>query len=325
MKVIICVKEEFARWNMTKVFMKSIPAAIIILALCAIAVKAGEIDVKADIEFTVAGGIPLKGDLYIPAGAGPFPGLLYLHGGGFVAGYRDWKTQLQVIRYLAENGFIVFSADYRLLQQGGVFPKNVKDAKCALCWLKKNGPDYGMMKDRVGVLGESAGGYLAAMIATTAGIAEFEPDCALAEGVDTSVLAAVPVYPPTHFLKMKNNLAMLLRNEITRMTGIKDKKQIRKMMIDNSPIKYASSSVPMLLMHGDKDVLVPVEQSRMLNEELKKKGREVEYYEAAGAVHGFLSDYFETEEARIGREKAVAFLKRYLLPDAEPVEEAPGQ
>ncbi len=306
---------------MTVIFRKSIAAAIIIAALCTMAAKAGEITVKKDMEFTEAGGVHLKGDLYIPAGAGPFPGVLYLHGGGFVAGTKSWKTQVQLIRYIAENGFIVFSADYRLLQQGGVFPNNIKDAKCALCWLKKNGPGYGMMKGRVGVLGESAGGYLAAMIAMTAGMAEFEPDCAQADGIDTSVLAGVAAYPPTHFLKMKNNLAMLLKNEIKRMTGVKDKKKIRKMMVDFSPIKYVRTSVPMLIMHGDKDVLVPVEQSRMMYDALKYAGREVEYYEAAGAVHGFMSDYFDTEAARIGREKAVVFLKQHLVPSTETVEE----
>lgn len=300
---------------MKKAIFPVIYTAMMIFVLWGAAARAADLKIERDIEFAEAGGVALAGDLYAPAGGGVYPGVLYLHGGGFVAGSKSWSTQVQVIRYLAENGFIVFSADYRLLQQGGVFPNNIRDAACALCWLKQNGPEYGMIEGRVGVLGESAGGYLAAMLGVTSGIERFEPDCELAGGADTSVDAVVAVYPPTHFLKMKNNLAMLLKSEIRRMTGIKSSEEIRKMMVDFSPIKYARNSVPMLLMHGDSDVLVPVEQSRMMYDALRHAGREVEYYEAGGAVHGFLSDYFDTEQARIGREKAVAFLKRYLLDE----------
>jgi len=292
------------------------PVAAVMLLLC-VAASAAEFEVTEDILFSKPGGFELKGDLYVPGGEGPFPGVLYLHGGGFVAGSKSYHTQVQVIENLARNGFIVFSADYRLLSQNGIFPNNIKDAKCALCWLRKHGPEHGMEPGVVGVLGESAGGYLAAMIAVTQGVEEFAPECEAAQDAEPTVLAAVAAYTPADFTKMKNNLSKLLLAEIKRATGIRKKKEVYRFMVELSPVTYVENAVPILLMHGKEDVLVPVEQSRIFSSALEQAKKDYEYEEFEQAPHGFMSDYYGTDAGQAANQKAVEFFKKYLVAERD--------
>jgi acetyl esterase/lipase len=285
----------------------------IFVAAAALAFADG-VRIEKNVVYRTVDGMDIKADIYIPEGEGPFPGLLYIHGGGFVAGSKDFKSQARVVNYFAQNGFIVMTADYRLLSQGGLFPNNTRDAKCALCWFKKNGPKYGLDPARVGVTGESAGGYMALMIAMTAGMPEFAADVPAAKGCDDSVVAAAPVYPPSDFTTIDNNLGRMIKSQMIKTAKIKDKDVIHKYMVDNSPVNYIAGAKPMLIIHGVGDLLVPVEQSRALNKKLKDAGKDVTYLELENAPHGFLSENFDTESARTAREAALAFFRKFLMP-----------
>lgn len=289
-------------------------SGIIAFALFASVGRAAEIKIVKDIVFATAGQMEIKGDIYIPEGSGPFPGMLYIHGGGFVAGSKDFKPQTRIPRFLAENGFISFSVNYRLLQQGGVFPNCTYDVKCALCWFKKNGARYGLDPKRVGALGESAGAYLAAMLATTAGMPRFAGQCPAAEECDDSIDAAVAVYPPTDFATLDTKLSRILRNEMVRYGKINDKELIKKYMIDQSPVTYAKNAVPTLLIHGAKDELVSVSQSREFYGVLKAAGRDVDYLELPNAPHSFFSEEYDSGYGAAARERAIQFLNKRLKP-----------
>jgi acetyl esterase/lipase len=277
--------------------------------------RAGEVKVEKDITYTKAGDIEIKGNMMIPAGKGPFAGIIYIHGGGFVAGSKDFEPQSRVARFLAENGFLVFSVNYRLIKDGGIFPNCTRDVKCAVCWFKKNGVKYGLDPKRVGVLGESAGGYLAAMLDLTGGMPEFAGQCPEAEKCDDSVVATVAVFPPSDFSTFNNNLSRMVKNEMIKAGKIKDKEVIKKYMVEQSPITYVKTAQPILIIHGANDILVPVEQSREFSKALKAAGRDVEYLELADAPHGFFSEKADMESTAIARKRAIEFLKKHLEPE----------
>ncbi len=295
---------------------RTVIGIIVVAAALAVPVFAcaAEVKVITNLTFTTVGNLEIKGDLYVPEGNGPFPGVLYIHGGGFVAGSKDFGKQAEFVKSLAENGFLAFSANYRLIQEGGLFPNSTRDVKCALCWFKKNGIKYGLDPSRVGVLGESAGAYLAAMIGATAGMSGFAAQCEAARDADDSVVAAVAVYPPTDFTTFDNNLSRMIKNEMLRAgkIKIKDKEIVKKFMIEQSPIKYVKTAKPMLIFHGANDILVPVEQSRSFSKALKEAGRDVEYVEYEDAPHGFFTEKTDMESSKDARRRAIEYLKKYL-------------
>jgi acetyl esterase/lipase len=104
---------------------------------------------------------------YRPAGQdGPLPALVYLHGGGFVAGSLD-LYDADARRIAAEVGAVVFSVDYRLAPEHP-FPAGLEDCYATLVWVAENAAELGVDPDRIGVGGESAGGGLSAGVALLA-------------------------------------------------------------------------------------------------------------------------------------------------------------
>ncbi len=110
---------------------------------------------------TAAGAVPVR--IYAPAGAGPFPGIVYLHGGGFVIG--DLDTHDPLCRQIAaRTGAIVCAVDYRLAPEHP-FPAAADDALAAARWFLAHAEDLGADRDRLFVMGDSAGGTLATVTA----------------------------------------------------------------------------------------------------------------------------------------------------------------
>ncbi len=116
-------------------------------------------------SIAVAGGeIPLR--IYLPAGAGPHPIVMYFHGGGFVFG--DLEVVDKVARSLSNAAHAaVISVGYRLAPEHR-FPTAPEDCYAATCWAVENGPTLGLDEARIAVSGDSAGGNLAAVVAMMA-------------------------------------------------------------------------------------------------------------------------------------------------------------
>ena len=106
-------------------------------------------------------------------GAGSFPAIVYLHGGGWSGGDKgQFEPQAT---HMATKGFVGATIQYRLVPEA-TFPAPVEDTKAAVRWLRANASTYRIDTDGIGVAGYSAGGHLAAMLGTTPHIAEFEGD-----------------------------------------------------------------------------------------------------------------------------------------------------
>jgi acetyl esterase/lipase len=287
--------------------------ALILSAAFSAAARA-ELRVEKDIVYATVGNIELKGDMYIPDGPGPFPGLLEIHGGGFFAGDKNWGPLIPFTKFFAEKGFAVFSVNYRLLKEGGMFPNNVKDVKCALAWMKANAPKYNIDATRIGALGESAGGYLAAMIAFTQNMKEFQPDCEEFRDADTSVVAAALYYTPSDFTTFKGGISRLLKIELQTEGHLKSIKDINKFMVDNSPITYVKNAPPLYITFSDPDNTVPQQQDYEMMDALKKEGKYFEFYIATGEGmdHGFAIDKFDSPQAAAANGGAAAFLDKFV-------------
>jgi len=108
-----------------------------------------------------SGGVPVR--IYTPHGAGPFPGIVYFHGGGFVIG--DLETHDPLCRQIsARTGAVVCAVDYRRAPEHP-FPAAADDALAAARWFMAHAADAGVDRDRLFVMGDSAGGTLATVTA----------------------------------------------------------------------------------------------------------------------------------------------------------------
>ncbi len=156
--------------------------------------------ISPDIEYARAGNISLRLDLYVPGTKGPHPLFVWIHGGAFLGGDKA-RIFWTPVSSLEERGYAVASINYRLSGQAA-FPALVQDAKAAIRWLRANGARYEIKADRIVVGGESAGGYLAAMLGTTGGVAALE-DLSMGNPKESSrVQGVVDFFGPTDFLRM---------------------------------------------------------------------------------------------------------------------------
>src|SRR5580658_2095476 len=118
---------------------------------------------QASIAYANHDGVELLGDLYLPKGAKAVPALVAVHGGGWVQGVRAafqyWGP------YLAARGVAVFSVSYRLATKGKMFPQAVQDVLAGVQFVRGKAGEFGIDPQRIGLLGASAGGHLAALAA----------------------------------------------------------------------------------------------------------------------------------------------------------------
>jgi poly(3-hydroxybutyrate) depolymerase len=154
------------------------------------------IELHRDLVFSTAAGTPLKLDLARPrAGPGPFPAIVFLFGGGWRDG--DRRQMRHFVEGTARLGYVGVAPDYRLVP-GARFPAQLEDAKAAIRWLRAHAEQYGVRADRIGVVGFSAGGHLAAMLGLTRAQDGFEGAGGPAEP-SSQVQAVVSFFGPTDF------------------------------------------------------------------------------------------------------------------------------
>lgn len=227
--------------------------------------------------------IKLEMDILKPNRKGKFPTVLFVAGGSFAHSYKE--NYLQQRMEIAKAGYVVASMEYRTIPDG-VFPQSLEDVKAAIRFLKANAEEYGIDKERIAIMGESAGGYLVAMAGATNGTRDFDKGENLSENSD--VKAVVDIYGVTDFGEADFDIPEDI-DEGYRAILLSVKfwlNDVRNDIKVTNPISYISEKTPpFLLMHGDADTLVPPVHTEMLHKALIEKGRESTRYVVTGAGH----------------------------------------
>ena len=261
--------------------------------------------VRHRVEFDSAHG--LSANVFRPAESGPHPGVLLLHGGCFLHGSSDGLVS--EARDLADQGFVAMTIDYRLANAGGHFPEAIRDAKCAVRWLKSHAGDFDLDPGRVAVFGTSAGGYLAAMLGATADLPEFDRTSCGAD-VDASVEAVVVLAGVSDW-RTRCRSGMRTCEEIF-LGATCDPRALAPVFREASVVTYRDRvTVPHLLLHGVKDRDIPITQSVLLREALRSHGVDVEFHAIPGARHNFEREW-DAPSAREARRTITSFLRERL-------------
>jgi len=267
----------------------AIAAASVLAALAAVLVLASQRSPSADIEvhrdlvYATAADADLKLDLALSkAGKGPSPAVVFLHGEGWRAGNRQQMNHF--IEGMARLGYVGVTPDYRLVP-GARFPAQVEDCKAAIRWLRAHAAEYGVRADRIGVVGFSAGGHLAAMLGLTGTQDGLESAGGNADP-SSRIQAVVSFFGPTDF-STRDWPVDLEREVIVPFLGGSwtDRPDVYRKA---SPISHVSAQAPpFLFLHGTDDKLVPVDQSRRLADRLNRQGVPAQVIAFEGEGHGF--------------------------------------
>jgi acetyl esterase/lipase len=222
-----------------------------------------------------------KADLYFPLEVPKdrrLPAVVIIHGGGFNDGDKGRPREINIGQTLALHGYVGMSINYKLAQQKGVatWPQPVYDAKAAVRWLRMNAAKLGVDPERIAVIGCSAGGNLAAMLALTGPTDEFDAASPYPE-VSAAVRCAIDFY----------GVIELLDYHDMKMFA-KTRAEAPDLYRRGSPNRYADAKdAPMLIVHGTADETVNVSHSHVLAAALAKAGVEHELVIIPGAPHTF--------------------------------------
>lgn len=266
--------------------------------------------VTTNITYTQGVNGPLKADAYIPMGKGPFPGIVFIHGGGWKNGNRN--QMLKLIKALAEDGYVGFTIEYDL--DPVPFPNSFHESLAAVKYFREHAAEFHLDPSRVAVAGSSAGGELAALVALNPSGAPLKDGEKPQEGNLGGVQAAV----------ILNGVLDLTDEAKTHEAGMvaqylggpcEEKMSACK---DASPVFHVHAGAPpMYVGHGTQDPTVPFAEAVAFTDALKAADVPVQFFQAEGAKHTFWADprfYAANLEA----------VKEFLSAHLRAGEKAPG-
>jgi acetyl esterase/lipase len=271
-------------------------AAALLIAGATAQAKDYEVTLRTDVEFAEHDGTKLIGDLYLPKGLDKAPVLVAVHGGGWQVGDRKFYTHWG--NYLARNGYAVLAIEYRLMKPGvKTYPGAVYDTKAAIQFVRAKAGELGVDPERIGLVGDSAGAHLAALVALAGEEPQFsseyrsQPNAA----VSAKVKAVVGFYGVYDMLaQWEHDLVSRPRDNIAEKFLGAAPHTNRKVFFEASPISYAmvdKNSTRFLLLHGTHDDIVdPATQSTAFLNALKQAGFFARTVVIPGAGHFFVTD-----------------------------------
>src|SRR5215210_1201052 len=297
-----------------RVFLSIIVSILIHTFTIAQLPSASQIEARLPKGTIIHGNIPYNNDtlkkhlldIYVPAGAkGKVPLLVLIHGGGWIGNdkYADMGYMPNTIAAILNNGMAIASIDYRFAMQA-VFPAILHDCNKAVGFLYDNADKYGLDKNRIAVMGFSAGGHLASLMGTSQNNqvnALYFPNTYR----PFQYKAVVDFYGPTDLVLLPGNedekspeglligAAPLLRPDLAKAA---------------SPITYIDKNdPPFLIYHGEKDSTVSNKQSKLFSAWLTHYGVKNELTIVKDAPH--FGTMYDVEEIR---NKVISFLGQYL-------------
>jgi acetyl esterase/lipase len=208
-----------------------------------------------DVPYCTTGASLQKMDLYFPDSGGPWPVLAYVHGGSWMHG--DKTEAIVFADRMTSQGYLLVSINYRLYPEGK-FPNMIEDVKCAIRFLRAHAGEYNLDPNRIAAMGPSAGGHLVSLL----GASDVSAGWDVGEYLDQSsrVQAVIAMAPVTDLTRKFPNADI----EAMRGVGFGEDNIVRA-----SPITHVTpDDPPFLFIHGDRDEVVPFEQSQLIYDRL---------------------------------------------------------
>jgi acetyl esterase/lipase len=264
--------------------------------------------VAADVDYRQVGDWAGRVDIYRPRGAGPFPVVLFFHGGGWMTGSKT-HVAFWAVPFLGA-GYAVVAVGYRLADEAPA-PAAVEDGRCALAWIGAHGAQYKLDTSRVITAGDSAGGHLALMAGLVNGSDEFDRSC---ETAPAPVRAIVNIYGVTDVVDLLGgeSAGPAIPEDwpfaVVWMGKAPDRvKRARRV----SPLTWIDAhDPPVFSVHGTADPTVPYRHALLLHAALATAGVTNELVPLQARGHG---DFTFAEWAEVMR-RMLSFLKRAQQP-----------
>lgn len=270
-----------------------------------------EIIVTPNLTYAKIGEVRLQLDLARPAvGDGPFPCIVFIHGGGWAGGNRHaFHNQMEAA---ARRGYVAATISYRLTQADqntqvpkSPFPAQIHDCKAAVRWLRAHAAEFHIDPRRIAAVGASAGAHLSLLLGLTSTDDKLEGELGNS-GESSRVQAVVNYFGPT-------DLALLYRSAPAVVGVLKalcsgTPEEAAATYDVASPINYVTADdPPILTLHGDLDKIVPMEQARLLDARLQEAGVKHTLRTFPGQGHGF-----DGETTKAADSAAWEFLAEHL-------------
>jgi len=273
--------------------------------------ETGRVTIEEGVVYGRGGGRDLRCDVFTPPGRPTnAPAVLLVHGGGWRQGDRSQLRGYGIL--LGRLGYVCVASEYRLSGEA-TWPAQIHDTKAALRWMRANAARLGVDPAKIAVSGNSAGAHLSLMVAGTPNLPEFEGEGGH-PGVDTSVAASIAFYAPTDMGAPRSG-----EDPVVLLMGAAATAEAYRLA---SPLTHARPGFPpTLLIHGNKDELVPAAASTAMYEALVKAGAPVELHMFADQPHAFdAASLFGRQCAEIMN----LFLRRYVA-ESQPSAVAAGR
>lgn len=255
---------------------------------------------KLDVVYTKVGDWSGRIDLYLPpAGKGPSPVIINIHGGGWNKGVKESQTGFNTF---FKMGFAVANMEYRLTGQATA-PAAVEDARCALIYLIKNATELNIDVNKIVIMGGSAGGHLALMAGLLGNDHRFDQNCPGVENI--KVAAIIDKYGITDVWDWGYGKLITSRSA---SAWLGSKAKDKEFAMSLSPINYVTkNSPPTFIVHGDADPTVPYQHSVDLHKKFVEAGVKTEFITVKGGLHGKF-----TKEQNSDLNKSIAAFLRSL-------------
>ena len=246
----------------------------------------GNTIIERDIVYATNGDRKMLLDVYRPKSDNPLPLVIWFYGGAWDWGDKDRSNALVP---MISRGYAIAGVTYTKSREE-VFPAVINDCRAAVSFLRLNAKRFNLDPKRFGAAGESSGGHLTALLATTGDSNEFMKH-PVTQKASSAIQAASPWCGPTDFLKLNDVKASQdysrKHSAPSRLIGAPIKEAPEKCRKAN-PITYVSKGdPPCFIVHGDKDFVVPMNQSELLHSALKKAGVPSTLHVVEGGGHGF--------------------------------------
>ncbi len=289
---------------MTRRFSIFLCFGLILLRVAIHAHAAGPIKAENDVVYRKVGDRELRLDIAWPSeGSGPFPAVLFIHGGAWRGG--DKRDTRQFLAEAARRGYVAISPQYRFCP-ADTFPAQVHDVKAAVRWLRSHASEYKVDPDHIGAAGFSAGGHLALMLGAAGPESNLEGD--VPAGAPSSRVQAVVNFSGLADLAATDFPPVtrpLVRDFLGGDPG--DKPEVAEQA---SPVTHMTrDDPPVLTFHGTKDPLVPYSQAVKLADTQTAAGVPGRVELMAGAGHGWGGD-----EMKRTLDETFAFFDMHLKP-----------